>query len=90
MTGHYAAALKKLAPRLSLASSDVQLKPCPLCGIREVHLIRVSDFFGEGDAFYVSCTTCEPRQFPGNRDDSVRDWNQRQIIDLWEVLNASR
>ncbi|WP_052130757.1 hypothetical protein [Erwinia typographi] len=83
-------ALNETAQRISIVSSSVPLESCPECGTSEVRLNRVSRFAGGDDAYYVACTICEPRQFPDSREDAVRDWNQRQIIDLREVLNASR
>nr|WP_233268585.1 Lar family restriction alleviation protein [Pantoea sp. BAV 3049] len=58
--------------------SEFPLKPCPFCGIVEVFLIRVSDFCGNGDAYYVACPNCNANQFPDVKERAIQDWNQRR------------
>jgi Lar family restriction alleviation protein len=67
--------------RISIASSDITLKPCPFCATSEVRLVEVKYFLDGDDGYYVACTHCNANQFPDSKARAIHDWNQREKHD---------
>ncbi|HEY3984978.1 Lar family restriction alleviation protein [Cedecea sp.] len=63
---------------VSIVNSEFPLKPCPSCGTQAVQLVRVTDFGGEKESYYVACTGCNANQFPDVKERAIQDWKQRR------------